>query len=110
MSSKQIGIFVILLVVFFPAAFIYLAIVKGRNKNTASAATIAPSSSARDYDNKNTFSNDTVWVNKGSKVYHADPCCADQTSGKGADYFPLKKAQKLGCRPCKKCCNLAYYK
>ena len=109
MNDKQIGIFVILLIVFFPAAFIYLAVVKKGSKPTSPTRsnTTAP---ARSYDYKNSFPDDTVWVNKGSKIYHSDPYCTNQTSNKKSNYIPLKKAQKLEYRPYKKYCNSTYYK
>jgi len=46
MSGKQIGIFVILLIVFFPAAFIYLFAVRGKK----SGSTPAPSKSSFHFD------------------------------------------------------------
>lgn len=91
MSGKQIGIFVILLIVFFPAAFIYLAVVNSKRKAPASTSTEPVKRGSYEW---------TVLVNKGSKVYHCDQICANNIS---AEEMPENKAIKLGLHRCKKC-------
>ena len=83
----------ILLIIFYPIGIIYF-IVWLMNRNKA-----VNSNSVSECN----YSADTVWVNKGSKVYHSDPCCADTTATQFAETMTEKKAQKLGLRPCKKC-------
>lgn len=101
---------IILLIIFYPVGIVYLIVyLCKKSKNKTTETNQERSAPARSYDYKNSFPDDTVWINKGSKIYHSDPVCADQTSKNGSDFMPIKKAKKLGCRPCKKCCNLPRY-
>lgn len=84
----------VLLIIFYPVGIVYFIIwliYKDKSKPRAS-----------DYCEQPRYGIDTVFVNKGSKVYHADQMCAD---GRNCNSIEMheKDAIKKGLRRCGRC-------
>lgn len=86
----------VLLIIFYPVGIIYFIVwLSKRNKSGATAQKPSQANEPRyDYD--------IVFVNKGSKVYHADQMCA---MSRTADCVEMKEKEaiKKGLRRCGKC-------
>lgn len=84
----------VLLIIFYPVGIVYF-IIWLVNKNKQPATGAAPKRAAElDFD--------TVFVNKGSKVYHSDQMCAMSRSSDCVE-MKEKDAIKKGLRRCGKC-------
>ena len=88
----------VLLIIFYPVGIVYFIVwLCNRKKQPATNG-----GGATKHIDEHNYGIDTVFVNKGSKVYHADQMCAMSRSVDCVEMHE-KDAIKKGLRPCGKC-------
>lgn len=83
----------VLLIIFYPVGIAYFIYWLCKRKSTPQIDT---------HYQQPQYGIDTVFVNKGSKVYHADQMCAESRNCNSVEMHE-KDAIKKGLHPCKRC-------